>query len=173
MNTAVYDGFLPDYYHGIRAGTPSGPRAVSLWCPRVAFPRSAQDPLKTRSRPARYPQIIRAEAVSHPRVTRSLPAHYPLRTRLRPARYSDRVRAEALKSNFDTTPSNPAEFGAVIRVIITVTTVTNANSTTTSTAATAAAVATTNINITTSGITTNGGKRPTSVFHFFTAKSLL
>jgi hypothetical protein len=173
MNTNVYDGFLPYYYHGIRAGTPSGPRAVSLWCPRVAFPRSAQDPLKTRSSPARYPQIIRAEA--HPRVTRSLSAHYPLRTRLRPARYSDSVRAEALKSDFHTTSTNPAKFDAVIRVIITVTTAANATGSTTSTAATTAAVATTNtnINITTSGITTNGGKRPTSVFHFFTAKSLL
>src|SRR5208282_2360213 len=97
MNTTVYDSFLPNHYHGIRAGTPSGPRAASLWCPRVAIPTSAQDPLKTR---------------------------------LRPARYSDSVRAEALKSDFHTTSTNPAGFGAVIRVIITVTTVTNANSST-------------------------------------------
>ncbi len=172
MNTTVYDSFLPNYYHGIRAGTPSGPRAVSLWCPRLAFPRSAQDPLKTRSRPARYPQIIRAEA--HPRVTRSLSAQDPLRTRLRPARCSDSVRAEALKSDFHTTSTNPAKFDAVIRVIITVTTVANATGSTTNTAVTTTAAATTTTtNITTSDITTNGGKRPTSVFHFFTAKSLL
>ena len=162
MNTTVYDSFLPNYYHGIRAGTPSGPRAASLWCPRVAIPTSAQDPLKTRSRPARYPQIIRGEA--HLRVIRSLSAHYPLRTRLRPARYSDSVRAEALKSDFHTTSTNPAGFGAVIRVIITVTTVTNANSSTTSTAAAAA---------TAGVINTNGSKRSTSVLHYFTGKSLL
>ena len=168
MNTTVYDGFLPNYYHGIRAGTPSGPRATSLWCPRVAFPRSAQDPLKTHSRPARYPQIIRAEAVSHQRVTRALPAQYPLRTRSTPARCSANVRAEALKSSSDTTSSNSAEFGAAIRVIITVTTVANANSSTTSTAAAAAtAAATAGVINTTNGINTKREQASHIRFSFF------